>query len=117
MNLPPDNAARELALDITQSHHVEAPAGSGKTMLLVARLIKLLSCVRHPHEILSLTFTNTSSGPGTQDQLDASWGELALLAEISGASRPLAYRAPAGRFSVMLTPLTSASPGLLTWIS
>ncbi len=62
MNLPPDIKARKLALDITQSHHVEAPAGSGKTMLLVARLIKLLSCVRHPHEILALTFTNKAAG-------------------------------------------------------
>lgn len=62
MNLPPDNNARELALDITQSRHVEAPAGSGKTMLLVARYLKLLSCVRHPHEILALTFTNKAAG-------------------------------------------------------
>jgi ATP-dependent helicase/nuclease subunit A len=62
INLLPDNAARGLALDITQSHHVEAPAGSGKTMLLVARFIKLLSCVRHPHEILALTFTNKAAG-------------------------------------------------------
>ena len=62
MNLPPDNEAREVAIDITRSHHVEAPAGSGKTMLLVARFIKLLSCVRHPHEILALTFTNKAAG-------------------------------------------------------
>jgi len=62
VNLPPDNNARELALDITQSHHVEAPAGSGKTMLLVARYLKLLSRVRHPHEILALTFTNKAAG-------------------------------------------------------
>lgn len=60
--LPPDHRARELALDVTQSHHVEAPAGSGKTMLLVARFIKLLSCVSHPHEILALTFTNKAAG-------------------------------------------------------
>lgn len=26
MILPPDHKARELALDVTQSHHVEAPA-------------------------------------------------------------------------------------------
>jgi len=62
MKLPPDNETRELAIDITKSHHVEAPAGSGKTMLLVARFIKLLSCVNHPHEILALTFTNKAVG-------------------------------------------------------
>jgi ATP-dependent helicase/nuclease subunit A len=62
VSLPPDNEARELALDIAQSHHVEAPAGSGKTMLLVARFIKLLCHVRHPHEILALTFTNKAAG-------------------------------------------------------
>ncbi|NVM56851.1 MAG: UvrD-helicase domain-containing protein [Desulfobacterales bacterium] len=59
---PSDHEARELALDITRSHHVEAPAGSGKTTLLVARFIKLLSVVRHPHEILALTFTNKAAG-------------------------------------------------------
>lgn len=62
MNPPPDSRARETALDITRSHHVEAPAGSGKTMLLVTRFIKLLGCVRHPHEILALTFTNKAAG-------------------------------------------------------
>ncbi|NVM21862.1 MAG: UvrD-helicase domain-containing protein [Desulfobacterales bacterium] len=62
MTLPPDHEARKLALDITQSHHVEAPAGSGKTMLLVARFIKLLGAVRHPNEILALTFTNKAAG-------------------------------------------------------
>ncbi len=61
MKLPADNKARKLALDITQSCHVEAPAGSGKTMLLVARLIRLMSRVRHPHEILALTFTNKAA--------------------------------------------------------
>jgi len=62
MNLPPDKEQRELALDISQSHHVEAPAGSGKTTLLVARFIKLLTAVRHPNEILALTFTNKAAG-------------------------------------------------------
>jgi len=57
-----DGVARERALDITQSYHVEAPAGSGKTTLLVARFIRLLRHVRHPSEILALTFTNKAAG-------------------------------------------------------
>jgi ATP-dependent exoDNAse (exonuclease V) beta subunit len=31
-------------------------------MLLVARFVRLLSCVSHPHEILALTFTNKAAG-------------------------------------------------------
>ena len=47
---------------MTKSYHVEAPAGSGKTSLLISRYIRLLSVVQHPHEILALTFTNKGAG-------------------------------------------------------
>src|SRR6267378_7685761 len=52
-----DATARERALDITSSFIVQAPAGSGKTDLLVKRYIKLLDVVEKPEEILAITFT------------------------------------------------------------
>src|SRR5260370_31015813 len=52
-----DSEAREAALDPRRSFIVQAPAGSGKTDLLVRRYIKLLGVVEKPEEILAITFT------------------------------------------------------------
>ena len=52
-----DAAAREAALDPRRSFIVQAPAGSGKTELLVRRYLKLLSVVDKPEEIVAITFT------------------------------------------------------------
>ena len=55
--LPVDSEDRERTLDTQRSFLVQAPAGSGKTELLIRRLLKLLAEVEEPEQILAITFT------------------------------------------------------------
>ncbi len=61
INKPSDQAQRHLALDPNVSFIVQAPAGSGKTGLLVRRLLTLLAGVQKPEEILAITFTRKAT--------------------------------------------------------
>ena len=71
--------SEKLACDPQRSVIVSACAGSGKTWLLVARMIRLLLDGVKPQEILALTFTRKAA----QEMRDRLYG---LLEEFSKAS-------------------------------
>jgi ATP-dependent exoDNAse (exonuclease V) beta subunit len=81
--LPRDQAIRDRALDPQESFHLEAPAGSGKTTVLLDRFLALLSRVEAPEELLALTFTRKAAG-----ELRTRVADLFRAREELGAAAP-----------------------------
>lgn len=62
MNRPADWQQRQQAATPALSVHVEAPAGSGKTSVLLERFLRLLAQAERPEALLALTFTKKAAG-------------------------------------------------------
>ena len=76
MRQTPTTAFNASALDPARSILVEACAGSGKTWLLVSRILRLLLAGAEPGEILAITFTRQAA----QEMADRLHRWLRLLA-------------------------------------
>jgi len=92
---PPDWQERERALDVRRSWIVEAPAGSGKTGLLIQRYLKLLAdeSVDEPEQVLAITFTVKATQEMRDrvlEQLENARSGIAAVKEFDRETRPLA---------------------------
>lgn len=83
----PDEELRERALAPDRSFLVQAPAGAGKTELLIQRFLRLLSRVDEPEEILAITFTRKAAAEMQRRICQALTAEVATAIAETASSR------------------------------
>ncbi|TAN23304.1 MAG: hypothetical protein EPN33_05225 [Acidobacteria bacterium] len=131
--LPPDHRARAAALAVDRSLLVRAPAGSGKTELLVQRVLALLAVVHEPEAILAVTFTRkaaaemrarvlaalaAASGPEPAAPHERQTWRYAAAAQAQARARGWDLAATPARLRVMtLDSLALSLAGRMPWLS
>jgi ATP-dependent exoDNAse (exonuclease V) beta subunit len=100
-----DASARAAALDATCSFIVQAPAGSGKTELLIQRYLALLATVQQPEQVVAITFTRKAAAEMRRRV------QTALRAAASGATGKHAHE----RTTLQLARTVVARDAELDW--
>lgn len=100
-----DFAVRQQVLDPSGSFFLRAPAGSGKTALLVQRILTLLAQVAQPEEILAITFTRKAAG----EMLER------VLAALAAADADLPPESPYARATWQLARTVLARDAAQGW--
>jgi ATP-dependent helicase/nuclease subunit A len=85
---PPDQGQREQAVDPRRSVLVRAPAGSGKTGVLLLRYLHCLLTVEQPETVVAITFTNKAAGEIKERVLSALQDGAEALAQRASGQEP-----------------------------